>query len=208
MAKRWKKEDQTYLKRYGKSRTLAELAKRFRTDEGSVASKLKELGLTAKDSADAGPDPLLDDFAQGVRAAQEKKYKDAVKHLEKVIAESDTPQLVDRARQYLAAAEVRRGGHGGQSDDGGDPYLAAVVEKNRGNFEEALAICSAGGRQSKDERFAYLAASIHALREEADPALKFLSLAVDMNASNRIHAHYDPDFVSLRDSEEFKRLLA
>lgn len=207
MAKRWKKEDLTYLKRYAKKKNIADLAKRFRTDEESVEAKLKELGLVAKDSVEDVPDPLLEDFAEGVRATQEKHFKEAVKHLEKVVAESDNPQLVDRARQYLAAAEERQGARGKESEDG-DPYLSAVFEKNRGNLEEALAICTRGGRQSKDERFAYLAASIHALREEADPALKFLALAIEMNASNRIHAHYDPDFDPLRDSEEFQRLLA
>lgn len=206
MAKRWKKEDLSYLKRYAKKRTIAELAKRFRTDDETVEAKLKEMGLAAKGSANE-PDPLLDDFAKGVQAAQEKHFREAVKHLGKVVAESDNPQLVDRARQYLAASEERSDAHAKESGDS-DPYLAAVVEKNRGNLEEALAICSRGGRQSKDERFAYLAASIHALKEEADPALKFLSLAIEMDASNRIHAHYDPDFTALRDSEEFQHLLA
>ncbi len=207
MARRWKKEDLTYLKRYSKTKTLAALAKRFRTDEETVEAKLKELSLVAKGSAEDKPDPLLEDFGKGVGAVQGKHYREAVKHLEKVIAESDNPQLIDRARQYLAVAEEHQGARSNESEDG-DPYLAAVVEKNRGNLDDALAICSRGGRQSKDERFAYLAASIHALREEGDPALKFLSLAIEMNASNRIHAHYDPDFTALRESEDFKTLLA
>jgi hypothetical protein len=69
----------------------------------------------------------------------------------------------------------------------------------------ALELCKRGGRQGKDERFAYLAASIHALRGEHDDALKLLELATEMNPKNRIHAYHDPDFAALRGREGFTR---
>ena len=49
MAKRWKKGDETYLKRYSKGKRLEELAERFKTDSETVAAKLQKMALEAKD---------------------------------------------------------------------------------------------------------------------------------------------------------------
>ena len=49
MAKRWKPEDITYLKRYASKRRLAQLAERYKTDPETVEAKLIELGLAAHD---------------------------------------------------------------------------------------------------------------------------------------------------------------
>jgi hypothetical protein len=70
-----------------------------------------------------------------------------------------------------------------------------------------LEICASGGRRSKDERFAYLAAAIHAVREELDEAAKFLELAIELNSGNRVHAHHDADFDSLRSHPEHSTLF-
>ena len=43
MAKRWKPQEITYLKRYAKSRLVNELAQRFKTKPEEVEAKLKEL---------------------------------------------------------------------------------------------------------------------------------------------------------------------
>jgi len=79
-----------------------------------------------------------------------------------------------------------------------DPYLMAVVERNRGNPDEAHAICSAGGRRSKDPRFAYLAAALFAEQEEYDEAARFLELAFELDPATRVHAQLDSDFERMR----------
>ena len=53
-------------------------------------------------------------------------------------------------------------------------FLLAVYEKNRGNFKEALEMSRKGGLDQKDERFAYLAASIHAVEERTEEAAQVL----------------------------------
>ncbi|MDH3253968.1 MAG: hypothetical protein OEM62_03175 [Acidobacteriota bacterium] len=209
MAKRWKPNEITYLKRYAKIRTVAELAKRFRTKPDVVEEKLRELGLSAKDSF--GPerlanDPLVKLLEQGVKLLHREKWRDAHKVFVRVAKESDVSSLGQQARRYIAvcADKLKRKK---RSKKARDPFLEAVYERNRGNLDAALEICVRGGRRSKDERFAYLAAAIHTVREEFDEAARLLELAIDLNPSNRVHAHHDADFAALRSHPEHSALF-
>jgi tetratricopeptide (TPR) repeat protein len=102
-------------------------------------------------------------------------------------------------RQQLEAA--------GSAPRDSDPFLMAVYERNRGNFEAALDLCSRGGRQGKDERFTYLAASLLAVMGEDEKAASVLAQAIELNPKNRIHAYHDSDFDSLRESSDHKQLF-
>lgn len=203
MAKRWKKEELTYLKRYAKTRHVGELAERFKTDAATVQLQLKELGLEALDSVD--PSPLegsrqLALFEDALKALHAGRWKRAMSGFEKVMEEGDQPDLINRARRYLAVATEQADG-GPEEVAAEDPYLQAVYERNNGNFDEALRIASAGGRRSKDPRFAYLVASIHVARDELDEAAEYLRTAIELDPMSRVHALNDADFEQLRASE-------
>lgn len=207
MAKRWKPQEITYLKRYAKVRLLSELTERFRAQPDEVIEKLKILQLASKDGhgyIQRPRDPLLDVYERGLKALHQEKWREAAKSFERVVAESRETDLVGRARRSLRVCRERLERGKATSDD---PFLSAVYERNRGNFAEALAICSAGGRQSKDERFAYLAASIYSLTDEFEKAGSFLSLAIELNPKNRIHAFHDTDFAALREDPEYRQLF-
>ncbi len=209
MAKRWKKEELTYLKRYAKTRRVAELAERFKTDAGTVQLELKELGLEALDSVE--PTPLegshqLRLFERALKALHTSNWTQAISGFEKVIKESDQPGLINRARRYLAIAREQKAGPAKAEAE--DPYLQAVYERNNGNFDAALSIASAGGRRSKDPRFAYLVASIHVARGELDDAATYLRIAIELDSMSRIHALNDADFADLRASEEHGALFS
>ena len=107
MAKRWKKQEITYLKRYASRRRLEELAERFRTDTTSVREKLEELGLEAKDWGGPPlvdePDPMLKVLERALTAMYKQKWEPAAKSLQRVIDEGDDVSLVARAREYLQA---------------------------------------------------------------------------------------------------------
>lgn len=150
-------------------------------------------------------DPLLEHYESGLRAMYRQRWAEAAKHFAQV-AESDERDLAGRARQLLATCRAKQE-DGADDLHGEDPFLLAVVHKNNGELEEALQICARGGRQSKDERFAYLAASIHALRGEAEEAAKYLELAIALQPKNRIHAYHDADFASVREDAAFSRLF-
>ncbi len=205
MAKRWKKQDATYLKRYATKRTVAELAERFRTDAATVRKKLDELELSAADYAppETEPDPAVEPLAAGLDLLYAKKWKAAEKKFATAAGQADQPELANRARRYLAVARQRQR----KRAEMDDPYLQAVYERNRGNLEQALELCARGGRQSKDERFALLAAAIHATTGDHEKAAKFLETAIRLNPKNRVHAYHDPDFEALRSQDDYAHLF-
>jgi tetratricopeptide (TPR) repeat protein len=152
-------------------------------------------------------DPVLAKFNQALEALHGKSWATAAELFEGVVQESDVPELRERARQYLSACrlqEQKARGDAPAADE--DPYLRAVYEKNRGNYAAALELVKKNGGE-KDERFAYLAASIHAAEGRKDEAAKTLMRAVELNAKNRVHAFHDPDFAELRRDPEHRQLF-
>ena len=179
---------------------------RFGVVEAEMRSKLEELQLQSKDGLGyRAPfvDPTLDDYEKAVEALYGEKWGVARKHLQTVIEQGERPDLAARARQLLKMAQEREEG----DVETDDPFLEAVAAKNRGDLETALDLCNRGGRRGKDERFAYLAASVMALEGAEDEALELLGAAIEMNRENRIHAYHDPDFEQVRELPEFRELL-
>lgn len=148
-------------------------------------------------------DPQLELFGRAVAAAQQKHWREAAGLFTRLLKDTDDdPTLAERARQYLALCEQRLAARS-ENDPEGDPYFQAVVEKNRGNFATALALCRSGGRHRRDEGMAYLAASILALEGEIAEAAELLAFAVAQNARNRVQAIHDSDFADVLGRAEF-----
>ena len=152
-------------------------------------------------------DPVLAKFNKALETLHARSWAKAAELFESVVQESDVPELRERARQYLSACrlqEQKAKGDTPAADE--DPYLRAVYEKNRGNYAAALDLIKKNGGE-KDERFAYLAASIHAAEGRKDEAAKTLARAVELNAKNRVHAFHDPDFAELRRDPEHRQIF-
>ncbi|HEY0512781.1 MAG TPA: hypothetical protein VGH73_12800 [Thermoanaerobaculia bacterium] len=160
-----------------------------------------------------GGDPALEALTQGLAALQGKSWSKAVELFERAVEQSDQPEVRDRARQFLVVSRQKlQGGEakpakGAAAAEPPDPYLLAVYEKNRGNLAEALEMSRKGGRDQKDERFAYLVASIHAAENRLEEAAQTLARAVELNPKNRIHAFHDPDFAELRKNRDHRALF-
>ena len=153
------------------------------------------------------PDPQLELFGRAVAAAQQKHWREAAGLFRRLLAHTDDdPSLGERARQYLVLCEQRLTNGGAAAEDD-DPYLQAVVAKNRGDFAAALALCRRGGRHHRDERMAYLAASILALEGEIAESAELLAKAVEQNARNRVQAYHDSDFADVLGRAEFAFVL-
>lgn len=152
-------------------------------------------------------DPALDAFSEGLAALHDKDWKTASERLEKAIELADRSDLRDRARQLLAVSRQKAGEGGKSKEPEVDPFLAAVYEKNRGDHDAALEMSRKGGRDQKDDRFAYLVASIHAVEGRIEEAAQALAKAVELNPRNRIHAFHDPDFAELRKNRDYRPLF-
>ncbi|REK00442.1 MAG: hypothetical protein DWQ36_23020 [Acidobacteria bacterium] len=148
-------------------------------------------------------DPAIGAYEQGLKAFFGGKFDKAAKHFEEVQEAAEQTDLVARARTF-ANASLQRLEDPVETDD---PFLEAVVAKNRGDLETAMDLCTRGGRKGKDERFAYLAASVEALRENHADAVSMLQQAIELHPENRIHAQHDPDFDALREVDEFRAVV-
>lgn len=208
-SKSWQQSEINYLERYAAQKTLADLLRRFEADEKAVLAKLTELGLRTKDGkpeAEASADPVFEIYEEALGHLYKKHWDKAAKLFQRVADESDQPELTASARQLLAAAR-RRAAEAGDDGPSDDPFMAAVYYRNRGDLGEALKICRLGGRSQKDERFAYLAAAVHALEGRESDAAEALARAVELNPKNRVHAFHDPDFAALRARPEHAALF-
>lgn len=207
MAKRWKKQEITYLKRYADRRRLEELAERFHTDTTSVREKLEELGLEAKDwggppLADE-PDPMLKVLEKALTAMYRQKWEQAAKSLQRVADQAEDASLAARAREYLRACEQNLKSSKSRIRD---PYLRAVFERNAGHLDKALEI-STHSSHARDDRFLYLAGAVSSLQGELGEAAKYLRKAIKKEPRHRVHALHDSDFEALRESGEFDELF-
>ncbi|MEM7480663.1 MAG: hypothetical protein AAF481_05780 [Acidobacteriota bacterium] len=208
MARTWQTTEVSYLNRYAKTKTLDELAKRFEVDHGEISSKLIELGLVTKDGKpepEVATDPAIGIYEEAMDRLYASDWKKATALLEKAVETTDLPELAERARQLLVSAERRI--DQAKNDKDVDPFLAAVLHHNLGDFKAAQALCEKGDRLKKDERFLYLAAAIQAAQGADDQAAELLGKAIDENPKNRVYAFHDSDFDALRTSGEHDQLF-
>lgn len=172
-----------------------------------AASKAAKPAAARKPAA-AYEDPALDAFTEGLRALQQKNWSKAAELFESALAQSDRSDLSARARQFLTTARQQMAVKpAAKEKEDGDPFLRAVFEKNRGDLAAALDLCRKEGREQKDERFAYLAASIHAVEGRLEEAVQALSRAIELNPRNRVHAYHDPDFADIRRDRDHRQLF-
>ena len=150
-------------------------------------------------------DSSLQAYTKALEALHKKSWSKAAQLFETVVEKSDMPEVRERARQYLAACRLQEAKAGKPREEEADPFLRAVYEKNRGDLGTALSLCRPN--EQKDDRFAYLVASIHAVEGRIEEAVQALAKAVELNPRNRIHAFHDPDFAELRGNPSFRHLF-
>lgn len=198
MAKRWKREEVTYLKRYAAQRTLAELAERFNTDEETVEEQLIGLGLAAMGTKRARyiEDHGVEALEKGVKALMEGKEAQARKNLEAAL-ESDLSEVTGKARLYLERLDLAPGPKQAE-----DPYQRAVHDRNQGDWESVLSAAKWGGRWDKEGRFAYLAAAALLAQGDEKAARERLEIAVELSPEIEAQARYDPDLAPLFAEQE------
>lgn len=177
----------------------------------AAAAAAATTGKPPAPRAAAYDDPALDAFTAGLQALQQKDWAKAAELFESALAQSDRADLSARARQFLASARqhlpAKKETAEAPGDTGGDPFLQAVVLKNRGDLAGALELSRKEGRDQKDERFAYLTASIHAAEGRIEEAVQGLTRAIELNPKNRVHAYHDPDFAEIRRDRDRRPLF-
>lgn len=145
-------------------------------------------------------DVALADFEKALTPLHNKDWKKAQELFQKVVETAEQPELAARARVMLVICDNNLG----KPVPPPDSYVEALMAKNRGELDEALAICE---RNPNDGDFAYLGAAIAALKGDADSAMSHLGRAIDKDRAHRVHAFHDTDFDLIRDDPRFGELF-
>jgi tetratricopeptide (TPR) repeat protein len=221
MTKRWAESDLRFLRDNTGKMDVQSLADRLGAALGEVEAKIEKLGLISENGSASSikkpasfremfkhSEAARKEYEKGAAALQKKKFEEAEKHFRVVIEEfGDERELADRSRLYLAVCERRKKtGRPAGGNDGDDPYYAALLEKNRKNFQGAIDQLLKS--KKSDGRVSYLLACCFAQLNDAERAVEALGRAIAEDETNRPLARRDPDFEPVRETAEFLNLTA
>lgn len=220
MTKRWAESDLRFLRDNAGKMDLQSLADRLGASLGEVEAKMEKLGLTSENGSSNSikkpasfremfkhSEAARKEYEKGAAALQKKKFEEAEKHFRAVIEEfGDERELADRSRLYLAVCEKRKKSVKASGGEGDDPYYAALLEKNRKNFQAAIDQLLKS--KKSDGRVSYLLACCFAQLSDAERAVEALGRAIAEDETNRQLARRDPDFEPVRETPEFLNLTA
>jgi len=186
MAKRWTDAELRFLRDNAGKMSVQALAETLSVRIDELEKKIEKLGLAGNAESPASKkaqtlkelskhtENARKDFDRGVSALQRKKVDEAERHFLDLIQKyPDEKELVDRSRVYLAVCERQKKGPRPELTEPEDFYYAAILEKNRGNVAEAIAIVhpfavdvasgveSSPGRKDPEKLHAFTEAARH-----------------------------------------------
>jgi tetratricopeptide (TPR) repeat protein len=219
MAKRWTEADLRFLKDNAGKMSVQGLADALSVRIDELEKKIEKLGQAPASPAIRKPLTLKElsrhtenakkDFDRGVAALQKKKFEEAERNFIDLIQKyPDERELVDRARVYLAVCERQKNAVRLTPVEPEELYYAAVLAKNRGDVPEAIEHLKNAARKNGGGRVDFLLACCYAQSGQADTALEHLRKAIEEDQRHRVLARHDRDFDTLRDTPEFRELLA
>ncbi|HET7453783.1 MAG TPA: hypothetical protein VFL12_13635 [Thermoanaerobaculia bacterium] len=221
MTKRWSESDLRFLRDNADKMDVQTIAGRLDARIDEVEAKIEKLGLRPADAASNGKQPASfremfkhseaarKEYEKGTAALQKKKYEEAEKHFRALVdGFGDERELADRARLYLAVCQRQTKAAARPAGDAEDVYYAALVEKNRRNYQGAIEQLKKSVRRNGDGKVPYLLACCYAQINEAESALEALEQAIAEDEGSRALARRDPDFDPLRSSDVFQKLTA
>jgi tetratricopeptide (TPR) repeat protein len=149
-------------------------------------------------------------FEKAVKAVGRKDFDRARSHLDHLIeGHGDQPDLVERARAYLAMCDRADGQKPPRPRTFEEVLNYGVVLHNRGEFAQAVKyLRQAVEKHPRNEHALYCLAAAQARAGEAEAAVKALRSAIQANPASRTQARQDPDFEALRGQEGFLALVA
>ncbi len=219
MPKRWSEAELRFLRDNSSKMSVQALADALSVRVDDLEKRLEKLGavppsLEAPKKAQTmkelsrSTENARKEYDRGVAALQRRKLDEAERHFLDLIQKySEEKELVDRARVYLAVCERQKPEARPSLSEPEDFYYAAVLEKNRGNVEEAIEHLKRAARKNGGGKVDFLLACCYAQRGESGSALEHLRRAIEEDQRNRILARNDRDFDPVRDSPEFRELL-
>lgn len=219
MAKRWTEAELRFLRDNASKMSPQALADALSVRIDELEKKLEKLGGQASNvevprkaqtlkELSRSTENARKEYDRGVAALQRRKIDEAERHFSELTQKyPEEKELVDRARVYLAVCDRQRNAAAASLSEPEDFYYAAVLEKNRGNVDEAIEHLKRAARKNGGGKVDFLLACCYAQRGEPGTALEHLRRAIEEDQRNRILARNDRDFDPVRGTPEFQELL-
>jgi len=149
----------------------------------------------------------VQNYEAGLKAMQEHKFERAKGLLEKVV-KGASRELGDRALVHLNTCNQQMARISTSFKTPEEHYDFAVSLMNSGSYDDARTHLEKIQKQSPKADYAvYGLAALACLMHKPEDALRYLAIAIKMNAMNRLHARNDTDFQNLADDPRFTELL-
>lgn len=149
----------------------------------------------------------MQEYASALQWMQEGRYEKARDAFRK-LAQSGPPELLDRARMYLAASERQLEETGREFGSPEEQYDYAISLLNVGYFEDAREQFEQILTRYPSADYAlYGLAILESMTGQAESCLEHLQSAIGINPRNRIQARTDSDFQDMADDPRFTELL-
>ena len=155
----------------------------------------------------AAQQKMLQDYQNALQLMQQTKFEKARALFEQIVRDAP-PEILERARVYLAVCERNSRDSALQFNTPEEQYDYAVSLLNQGAWEEARDQFEQILTHHPNADFAhYGMALLSSITGQSEDALEHLSRAIEINPATRIQARSDPDFVDMADDPRFTELL-
>jgi tetratricopeptide (TPR) repeat protein len=152
----------------------------------------------------------LKELERGLQQLHKQNFGEALGHFQ-AIADGfpQEKELLDRVGKYIRVCKsMLDEKKGSQNRRPEDLFYLGVMKSNEAKYDEAIEFLDRALQSNpKDEKAHYVMASTRALKGDRDLAIRHLTEAITLNATNRIHAQNDPDFEPIRSEDGFQNLI-
>ncbi|HKQ98985.1 MAG TPA: tetratricopeptide repeat protein, partial [Candidatus Polarisedimenticolia bacterium] len=147
----------------------------------------------------------LKELERGVSLLHKQSFAEALPHFQAILEGfPQEKELVDRVQSYARICKTQIDKARPANAKPEDYFYLGVIRANEANYAEAVEFLDRALQVNpRDEKAHYVMASTRSMRGEREPAIKHLTEAITLNATNRYYAQNDPDFEPLRGDDDF-----
>jgi tetratricopeptide (TPR) repeat protein len=150
---------------------------------------------------------VVQEYQNALHWMQEGKFDKAKTVFEK-LSHDGPPEIIERARVYLAACNRHGRQEGLTFENTEEQYDYAISLLNTGFYEEArYQFLNILEIDPKADYAYYGLAILESMTGQAEPCLEHLAKGIELNPRNRIQARTDSDFQDMADDPRFTELL-
>jgi tetratricopeptide (TPR) repeat protein len=149
---------------------------------------------------------VLAAFGQAVKEFHKGDFDKSVEHLQGFLEKYPSePEVVDRARMYLAIARKRLKKESPALKGFEDYCHYAIIRINQGDYDGAVKLLQKALEfKEKEGLVYYLLADVHCLMGQPEAGLDYLKKAVQKDKVFSTLAQNEPDFEAFWDDKKFK----